>query len=216
MFLPICGSDQTAFNLSGILQEDITVKENLQHDLWNANSADVPSLHRPPGLPVAIQPPADSSSGARQVLNTAAVTIQAAVRGYLSRQRRQQLKSAAVLIQARWRGHTCHKNFRLLRDVATIVQAEGDFKGCLSHNHVLQLEVEVRRFRRMTRAATRVQAAFRGYWTRQQLLMLHNAATKIQTAVRGHVCRQRWLRLQPTAAVTNFRREWQRKKPRQV
>ena len=173
-------------------------------------------LYHPPGL-IANQPPANSSSGAPQVVNTAAaaVTIQAAVRAYLCRQRQQQLKSAAVLIQARWRGHTCHKNFQLLRDVATI-QAEGDSTGCLSHIHLLQLDVEVRRFLQMTRAATRVQAAFRGYRTRQQLLMLHNAATKIQTAVRGHVCRQRWLHLQPTAALTVLRRKWQRQRMHQV
>ena len=50
MFLPLYGPDKTACNLSDIRQEDTTVKQKVQGELWRANSAGVHMLHHPPGL----------------------------------------------------------------------------------------------------------------------------------------------------------------------
>ena len=105
LFLPLCGPEKPACNLSDIPQEEITVnhKDLVQGGLWRANSAGAHMWHHPPGL-VADQPIGHYSSSAPEVLTVAAaaVTIQAAVRGYLCRQRQHQLKSAAVKVQAKW------------------------------------------------------------------------------------------------------------------
>ncbi|RKP01651.1 hypothetical protein CXG81DRAFT_25685 [Caulochytrium protostelioides] len=88
---------------------------------------------------------------------TAAVTLQAAARGFILRRALKRLHWLAFRIQRLWRSHAAR--------IRTAVQAT----QCAQH----------REFMRRTRAAVKIQAAWRGYATRQ--LRGHSMATRRRT-----------------------------------
>ena len=120
---------------------------------------------------------------APKLITSAITTIQAALRGHLCRQRLQGLREAAVKIKACWKAWFCRCNFLLMKTTAALVQP--GFKGRLSHQDWLQLQLDVQKFQQQSTAAALIQAAFRSNTTRQRFLVMKAAATKIQTAVRS-------------------------------
>ncbi len=140
---------------------------------------------------------------APKLITSAASTIQAALKGHLCRQRLQGLRAAAVKIQVCWRAWFCRRKYLLMKTVAAPVQP--GFRGHLSHQDWLQLQLEVQKFLQQRTAATHIQAAFRGNITRQRFLVMKAAATKVQTAVRRYLGSER--RLNFRAELDLFRQE---------
>ncbi|DBA78334.1 TPA: hypothetical protein ACH3X2_008277 [Trebouxia sp. C0005] len=136
-------------------------------------------------------------------ITSAAITIQTALRGHLCRQRLQGLRAAAVKIQACWRAWFCRRNFLLMKTLAALVQP--GFKGRLSHQDWLQLQLVIQKFLQERTAAAHIQAALRGNRTRQRFLEMKAAAIKIQIAVRRYLASERRIRWRAELAL--FRQE---------
>ena len=151
---------------------------------------------------------------APKLITSAAITTQAALRGHLCRHRLQGLRAAAVKIQACWRAWFCRRNFLLMKTIAAPVQP--GFKGRLSHQDWLQLQLDMKEFLnfraevtlfrqqrpqrlRKYNAIDRIEAAWIGYKARQRFQLMKTAALKLQAAFRCHLQRQRFVCLKAAA-----------------
>ncbi|NBD07706.1 MULTISPECIES: hypothetical protein [Corallococcus] len=108
----------------------------------------------------------------------AAITVQAAVRGWLARRALERENEAATKIQALVRGHQVRKELQAQNEAATKIQA-------LVRGHQVRKELQAQ-----NEAATKIQALVRGHQVRKELQAQNEAATKIQALVRGHQVRK--------------------------
>ncbi|TGZ70841.1 hypothetical protein CRM22_002974 [Opisthorchis felineus] len=127
--------------------------------------------------------------------NRAAVRIQSCWRGFLERRQISKERSAAVRIQAWWRGQLVRRKWRETCQTVGIVQAY--VRGFLARRRVAQL----RRTAVQLRAATVIQAFWRGSVVRRKLSSQRLAASRIQHWWRGRIARQRFVRTYQAVVV---------------
>ncbi|XP_064086058.1 LOW QUALITY PROTEIN: abnormal spindle-like microcephaly-associated protein homolog [Macrobrachium nipponense] len=154
---------------------------------------------------------------------SAAVAIQACVRGHIVRKRVQEMNNAAVVIQKTWRMYYICKGFQKKKKaIVTIQRAYLSYlltKAVMceykkSYSCVVKSQAIVRGFlvrqcmKKQMYSATCIQAYFRSYCVSKQYVLKRKAAIKLQAAARGFLVRKA-LRQQRDAAVaiqSSFRR----------
>ncbi len=124
----------------------------------------------------------------REAQRQAAITVQAAVRGWLARRELERQEQAATVIQSAVRGHQARKELEAQREAATKIQA-------LVRGHQARKELQAQH-----EAATKIQALVRGHQARKELQAQRDAATKIQALVRSYQARKEFQELK-TATV---------------
>uniref|UniRef100_A0A3P8UPN0 Assembly factor for spindle microtubules n=1 Tax=Cynoglossus semilaevis TaxID=244447 RepID=A0A3P8UPN0_CYNSE len=111
-------------------------------------------------------------------IQSAAVTLQAACRGWQVRKEVTRWHQAATLIQSVFKRHREEVKFQAMRLSAVIIQRY--YRAC-----VLQRE-DRENFLKIRGAAVVLQAAFRGKHVRRNITKMHKAATLIQANFRRH------------------------------
>ncbi|KAL2090377.1 hypothetical protein ACEWY4_015065 [Coilia grayii] len=147
-----------------------------------------------------------------QELRTAAICLQAALRGRRARERAKQMraartiqsvlrmsaqrrrylrmKTASVTIQSAFRAHLALRRYAEMRAAATLIQTW--YRSCL------RVREERERLTKVRRAVLTLQSAFRGMQARTRAKR-ERAAVKIQAAARMALQRRRFLQMRSTA-----------------
>jgi hypothetical protein len=113
----------------------------------------------------------------------AALTVQAAVRGWRER-RNLRRKLAATRIQAVWRGFLCRTGPYLQEYSARVIQAA--FRGHYTRNYLAAyLETQA-----LSDAATRIQTKFRTFAVKRRVTRWEMMANTVQAAFRGYIARE--------------------------
>ncbi|XP_054645334.1 abnormal spindle-like microcephaly-associated protein [Dunckerocampus dactyliophorus] len=132
-----------------------------------------------------------------RVMKSAAVVIQASYRGHRTRMDIVEMHSAAVVIQRQFLTFHERNKFVSIRRAAMVFQ---------QRYRALTLMREVQTdYLSKRRAATCLQAAFRGYKVRKQLIIKHKAALTIQSNFRKYQQNHFYRRLQWAASVVQER-----------
>ncbi|KAM8874665.1 abnormal spindle-like microcephaly-associated protein isoform 2-T2 [Spinachia spinachia] len=149
-----------------------------------------------------------------RAMRLSAILIQRYYRAcILQRQQREtflKMKQSTVAIQAAFRGRRVRTNVALMQRAAVVIQAnfkrhqqQAAFRRQLWAAGVLQQRfraqrlktAEVKRYQEVRKAATNLQAAFRGMKTRMMIKQRHRAACDIQRAYRAFCKRKQYLQL---------------------
>ncbi|KAM9460689.1 abnormal spindle-like microcephaly-associated protein [Clarias gariepinus] len=134
-----------------------------------------------------------------------AVFIQAWFRGNFQRHKFQALKKhhqSAIVIQSAFKAFLVRKRIGKMRRAAVFIQRW--YKACLLRR------MEQKHFEEIKAAAVRLQAAFRGWNARREILTRHQAALVIQTAYRRFVAQRSFLSLKKS--VVTVQRRYRAKK----
>ncbi|XP_054761637.2 abnormal spindle-like microcephaly-associated protein homolog [Lytechinus pictus] len=127
----------------------------------------------------------------------AAITIQAAYRGYCQRRVFSRQRQAAIVIQAAVRAHQERRLYVSLRNAAVVVQ---------KHFRALMLSKRINmEYNIMRGAAITLQAAYRGHLQRKSLARQHLAATRIQSKFRGYMTKRLYSSVCRAAVVLQTR-----------
>nr|XP_023650446.1 abnormal spindle-like microcephaly-associated protein [Paramormyrops kingsleyae] len=127
-----------------------------------------------------------------------ALVIQSSFRGLKARLKVKEMHKAATVIQACYRRHKRVTQFNKLRWAASVIGQR--FKATQLKN------AQVRKYEAMKNAAVRIQSAFRGMKTRQQVREMQNAARIIQRHYAAYSMRKRYLQVK--AAAVKIQRQY--------
>ncbi|XP_034035336.1 abnormal spindle-like microcephaly-associated protein [Thalassophryne amazonica] len=160
-----------------------------------------------------------------QAMRCSAVIIQRFYRAcVLQRQEREKFlkaKHSAVVLQAAFRGHHVRRNIAKMHRAASVIQANFKMHKALSVYRRLhwaacvlqrrftaqtQRNMELKKYQRVRKAVIKLQAAYRGMKTRQNIKKHHQAAAVIQRAYRAHCQCKRYLVLR--SSVLNIQRRY--------
>jgi len=98
---------------------------------------------------------------------------------------RRRKYNAATKIQTVWRTH--HARMGLYQDLADIIRVQSMARLYLAHAAVYQRKIEVYE---EDEAATKIQAAWRGFWSYSHFVIMQFEVTKVQAAMRGVLTRR--------------------------
>ncbi|XP_060686162.1 abnormal spindle-like microcephaly-associated protein isoform X2 [Hemiscyllium ocellatum] len=118
----------------------------------------------------------------------ACVRLQSAIRLYLMQQQLSLWRESAVKIQSMFRMHRLRKQYLKIRCAVVIIQRK--FRAYTEG--VCQRQ----KFLRIKEAIICLQAGYKGYSVRKMIHLQHKAATKIQAAFRGHASRVKYSAMQ--------------------
>ncbi|XP_067893808.1 abnormal spindle-like microcephaly-associated protein isoform X2 [Heterodontus francisci] len=121
----------------------------------------------------------------------ACIRLQSAVRQYLIQKQLHLCRQAAVKIQSIFRMHRLRSQYLRIHCAAVIIQ-----KGFRSHREGVYHRQQ---FLRIKEGIICLQAAYKGYSVRKMIKLQHKAATKIQAVFRGHASRVKYLAMQNAA-----------------
>ncbi|XP_048448980.1 abnormal spindle-like microcephaly-associated protein homolog [Rhincodon typus] len=154
----------------------------------------------------------------------AAIVIQSAFRGYKARQLARKTR-AAQKIQAWFKAQIERRRYKSILDSVLFIQQQlrtkrerSRFLKIRAASIVIQqkwrLTVATRRLQdenmRKTMAAIKIQAFWKGFRTRNQLIKKHEAASQIQSAYRGYKQRKKFLQQRMAAMIIQrIYRTWQ-------
>ncbi|XP_048458010.1 abnormal spindle-like microcephaly-associated protein [Rhincodon typus] len=121
----------------------------------------------------------------------ACVRLQCAVRLYLMQQQLRLWRESAIKIQSMFRMHRQRKQYLKIHYAVVIIQRR--FRAysegvCQRQNFI-----------RIKEAIICLQAVYKGYSVRKMINLQHKAASKIQAAFRGHASRVKYLAMQNAA-----------------
>eukprot|EP00850_Spirogloea_muscicola_P017114 SM000144S00662 [mRNA] locus=s144:6259:15298:- [translate_table: standard] len=128
----------------------------------------------------------------KELEGQAAVTLQAAVRGWLCWHRFKTGLHSIVLIQSNWRRLQAQKSFLTSRSAA--LQIQRAFRR-------YRLWVFLRERLVQARAATTIQATWRGYQTRACVRLWHRSASTIGGVFRAHLLHRRRQAMRQAATI---------------
>lgn len=133
-----------------------------------------------------------------QCLQSAAVKIQAHMRGFHQRRAYERIQRATALLQRVTRGFLARQKVRTMRREAAAVRIQRMWRGARAR----------RSFARVRAAAVAIQAAWRGKVARAEVAALRRerAALAIQSAWRMHTCRAAFL--EQRAAAVRIQSAW--------
>ncbi|KAM7050214.1 abnormal spindle-like microcephaly-associated protein [Molossus nigricans] len=119
------------------------------------------------------------------------IRLQALARGHLVRQRVRSQRKAAISLQSYCRMRKARRNYLRVRNAALVIQKHYRAHRARASQRDMQAQ----------RAATCLQAAFRGRRVRQLITQRSTAARKIQAAFRGYRARREYRRVLHSAIV---------------
>uniref|UniRef100_UPI0037E7984D abnormal spindle-like microcephaly-associated protein n=1 Tax=Semicossyphus pulcher TaxID=241346 RepID=UPI0037E7984D len=128
---------------------------------------------------------------------TAAVSLQAAYRGWQARKQLRIQHGAAVTIQSHFRKYRLRNYYRRLQWAANVVQAR--------HRANTKMRAEMQTLSAKRNAAIVLQAAFRGMKSRRLIEQKHQAASVIQRAYRAHCEHKHYLTLKSSVLTIQRR-----------
>lgn len=129
------------------------------------------------------------------------IKLQAAIRGFLVRDRIQKDKErdAGILIQSLVRGDAARR--RLTNAVNSVVELQSRIRGSSLRNNIHRNQVN--------RAAVTIQSLSRGYLARKNAQKIRRAAVVIQSTTRRHLAKQEFAKLKAEAKSLNKLQEVQ-------
>uniref|UniRef100_A0A8W4FN01 Abnormal spindle-like microcephaly-associated protein homolog n=1 Tax=Sus scrofa TaxID=9823 RepID=A0A8W4FN01_PIG len=111
-------------------------------------------------------------------LRHSVIRLQAAFRGMRARRQLKVRHAAAALIQRRFRTLMMRRRFLSLRRTAVWIQRKYRANVCAKHH--------LQQFRRLQKAAIKIQSWYRGWMVRKKMQEMQRAATLIQATYRMH------------------------------
>uniref|UniRef100_A0A8D1FUQ6 Abnormal spindle-like microcephaly-associated protein homolog n=1 Tax=Sus scrofa TaxID=9823 RepID=A0A8D1FUQ6_PIG len=111
-------------------------------------------------------------------LRHSVIRLQAAFRGMRARRQLKVRHAAAALIQRRFRTLMMRRRFLSLRRTAVWIQRKYRANVCAKHH--------LEQFRRLQKAAIKIQSWYRGWMVRKKMQEMQRAATLIQATYRMH------------------------------
>ncbi|XP_075143505.1 abnormal spindle-like microcephaly-associated protein [Leptodactylus fuscus] len=111
-------------------------------------------------------------------IRDAAICIQAGYRGWQVRKDIRNQKRSAILIQSQFRRYIRHKQYLALKEATIRVQR--------LYRANVRARLDYRYYQSLRKAASCIQASYRGYKVRKDLDLKHNMATRIQACFRMH------------------------------
>ncbi|KAK5869529.1 hypothetical protein PBY51_024238 [Eleginops maclovinus] len=125
------------------------------------------------------------------------IVLQASFRGHRVRSSLAKMHRAATVIQANFKRYNQQSAFRKQRWAACVLQ-----QRCRAWR---QKNAEIEHYQQCKKAATVLQAAFRGMKSRQLVKQRHHAASVIQRAYRAHCERQQYRTLKSSVLTIQRR-----------
>nr|XP_043900107.1 abnormal spindle-like microcephaly-associated protein [Solea senegalensis] len=113
-----------------------------------------------------------------QMCRKAAIKLQAAYRGVMTRRKLKQSHCAASIIQRAFRAHCERKHYLTLKSSILTIQRR--------YRATVAAKEQKQEYQEMRRAAVVLQAADRGWQVRKEVARWHQAATVIQSEFRKH------------------------------
>ncbi|XP_061539921.1 abnormal spindle-like microcephaly-associated protein [Phycodurus eques] len=108
----------------------------------------------------------------------AAIVLQAAFRGMISRKRVKQKHQVAIIIQRAFRAHYEHKRFIAFKSSVLAIQRR--------YRANVAAKAQMQHYQNIHKSAVIIQAAYRGLRVRKDVACWHQAATLIQSTFRKH------------------------------
>ncbi|XP_068581167.1 abnormal spindle-like microcephaly-associated protein [Cebidichthys violaceus] len=130
-------------------------------------------------------------------MRRSAIVLQAAFRGHRVRTDVAKMHMAAAVIQANFKRNKQQSSFRKQRWAACVLQQR--FRAQRQRN------TEVKHYQQCRKAASVLQAAYRGMKLRQKIKQRHQAAVIIQRAYRAHCEHQQYLTLKSSVLTVQRR-----------
>ncbi|XP_061635623.1 abnormal spindle-like microcephaly-associated protein [Phyllopteryx taeniolatus] len=115
---------------------------------------------------------------ALSVKTHAAIVLQAAFRGMISRKLVKQKHHVAIIIQRAFRAHYEHKRFIALKSSVLAIQRR--------YRANVAAKAQMQHYQNIHKSAVIIQAAYRGLRVRKDVACWHQAATLIQSTFRKH------------------------------
>ncbi|XP_032883883.1 abnormal spindle-like microcephaly-associated protein isoform X3 [Amblyraja radiata] len=131
----------------------------------------------------------------------ACIYLQSAIRRHLAQKHLYLCRQAAIKIQSVFRMHRLRSQYLRIHLAAVIIERR--FHAYQEGTYRRQ------KFLRTKRAVICLQAAYKGYSVCKQINLQHKAASKIQAVFRGHTARVKYLAMQNAAiAIQNWYRSY--------
>ncbi|KAJ8277947.1 hypothetical protein GJAV_G00082010 [Gymnothorax javanicus] len=131
--------------------------------------------------------------GHYRLVRCAAITLQAAFRGHMTRKEMRRKHAAATVLQAEFRKHRWMVTFRAMRLAAVIIQRH--------YRSYKLIKRDREKFLMIRNYVITIQAAFRGQRARQNIAQQHKAAMVIQSSYRMHRQREAFRRARWAATI---------------